>query len=144
MNHNEFKAKWLNKWYAENTAYWFQCVAWVKKYCSEVYWVNLSSFWGTAYNWFMSWSPFIWKWFTKILNTKEFVPKTWDIIFFDKAKSNWMCGHVGIVDEWSTAKTVKVLNQNMGTWTGQSTTDYFRISNFDYITPKCLGVYRKN
>lgn len=141
MKHSEFKSKWLWKWYKETEKLWTQCVAWVKLYCKEVFWVELSSFWGTAYNGWNTWSPFVWLKIKRFKNTPDFLPKIWDIVFFDKDKSNWNCWHVGIVD-FATLTTLKVLNQNMWNWDWKWTDDYFKISNFDYITPKCLGFYR--
>lgn len=141
MKHSEFKSKWLWKWYKENSTLWTQCVAWVKLYCKEVFWIDLGSFWWTAYNWYITWKPFIWYKFKRFKNTPDFLPKVWDIVFFDKDKSNWNCGHVGIVD-FADLKTMRVLNQNFWNWDWKWADDFFKISNFDYITPKCLGFYR--
>ena len=141
MLHSEFKTKWLWKWYAETKQLWFQCVAWVKKYSEEVFWIKLKSFWWTALSWFLTWSPFKWLPFIKILNTPDFVPKVWDIVFFDKEPKN-LYWHVWIVDVWTTVKTLKVLNQNMKTWTWHWKWDEFSISTFNYLKPKCLWVYR--
>lgn len=141
MNHNDFKNKWLGQWYMENSTLGFQCVAWVKIYCEEVYWITLWSFWWTAYNWFTTWSPFNKTKWEKILNTPEFVPEQWDIIFFDKDKQNWMCWHVWIVDS-ADLNSINILNQNMWTWTWKADSDKFKLSKFDYLKPKCLWVYR--
>ena len=139
--YEQFKKDWLWKWYAENKSLGFQCVAWVKIYAKEVLWVNLWKFSWSAYNWFVTCSPIIWLRFEKIFNTISFIPKQWDIIFFDKNKQNWMCGHVWIVDsaDW---KIVNVLNQNMFSGNGNNVKDWFSINSFDYINPKCLWVFR--
>lgn len=140
--HQEFKKKWLGKWFCEDSKLWTQCVWWVKIYAYEVFGISLKVFWWSAYNGWKTWNPFKWFKFVKIENTASFIPKVWDIVFFDKHKSNWNYGHVWIVDELTTVKNLFVLNQNMWTWTGHGKWDWFRISKFDYISPKCLGVYR--
>ena len=139
ITHQEFKKKWLWKWFSENKDLWFQCVAGCKVYCKEVFWQTLGNFWWSAYNWFKTWSPFKNLKFQRFINTPEFLPKVWDIVFFDKDKQNWMYGHVWIID-FANLKTMKVLNQNMGTGLGHSEIDKFKISNFDFS--KCLWFYR--
>lgn len=149
MNHQEFVKYRIWKWY--NEWFWFQCVAGAKIYVKEVYWINLKSFSWSALNWFLTWSPFVWLPFKKVLNTPTWVPKVWDIVFFDKMSYNpyW---HVAIVDEWTTPTILNVIEQNTGksgkvwnkkAWDGIWEDDMFWLNTYNYKTPKVLWWYTK-
>ena len=125
--------------YAETAELWTQCVAGVKKYSSDVLGVDLGSFWWSAINWWNTGSPFAWKPFSRIENNPTFVPRVWDICFF-QIGTYW---HVAIIDEMSTTRVAFVIEQNWWNGDGKGKDDYYQVKAYDYITPKILWVYRK-
>jgi len=141
MNHQEFKNKWIWKWYSETKEYGTQCVAGSKIYAKEVYGVSLASFSGSAYNGWLTGSPFVNRPFKRIYNSRTFIPEVWDIAFFWPTKNNryW---HTGIVDTGSDMYTCYLLNQNAGNWDWKWQDDTFRVTKFNYINPKFLWVFR--
>jgi hypothetical protein len=106
MNHEQIKSKWLGKRYRESVSLGYQCVAWIKKYCDEAYWLTGLSFWGSAYT---GWNR---EWNLDTFFDRVESPRTWDIIFFDKTLSN-PYGHVAIVDSVGM-----IIEQNWGSGGG--------------------------
>lgn len=117
MTIKELQSKWEGKTYAENAQFWFQCVSRAKKAIRELYWITLWSFWWSAHNWFITWSPFTAPWWTKFVNTPDKFPVPWSVIFRSKS---WQLpyGHVAIVIS-ADANNITVQEQNAKTGNGQ-------------------------
>ena len=137
--HRAWKKANILTGYSETVELWTQCVAWVKKYSQDVLGVALGSFSGSAINGWNTWNPFAWRPFSRIENSPTFIPKAWDIVFF-QIGTYW---HVAIVDELSTSRIMFVIEQNGGNGDGKWKDDYYQVKAYDYITPKVLWVYRK-
>jgi len=116
MTIKELQEKWEGKTYAENPAYWFQCVAWAKCAIKELYWINLKWFGWSAHNWFVTWSPFG-AGRTKAINTPNAIPTPWSVIF--RARS-WQLPywHVAVVVS-ADVNNVTVIEQNAKTGNGK-------------------------
>lgn len=116
MTIKELQEKREGKTYAENPAYWFQCVAWVKCAIKELYWINLWGFGWSAHNWFVTWSPF-WAGRTKVMNTPSAIPTSWSVIFRSRS---WQLPywHVAIVVS-ADVNNVTVIEQNAKTGNGK-------------------------
>lgn len=125
--------------YSETAELWTQCVWGVKKYSQDVLGVALWSFGGSAINGWNSGSPFAWRPFSRIENSATFVPKVWDICFF-QIGTYW---HIAIIDEHSTTRIAFVIEQNWGNGDWKWKDDFYQVKAYDYITPKFLWVYRK-
>lgn len=109
---------------------WFQCVALAKHRTKAILWLSLSSFWGSAINWWITWSPFNKK-RKRIINSPTNFPKENDVIFFRKTPTNqrW---HVACVMK-ADINTITVCEQNWGKWTWTWLwTDAIRIKTYKY------------
>ena len=113
MTHEEFKKKWIGKWFEESRAIGFQCVAWVKQYSREVFEVVLGSFWGSAVSGRHNTKKTFDNKRNKIVYKEWILPQVWDMIFYGATPKNeyW---HVGIVDS-ITGTGIMILEQN-GWW----------------------------
>ena len=141
MNHKEFIKTWLWKANDYDKTYWMQCTDIVKQYSQDVLGVQLWTFNGSAINAWNTWSPFNQR-LEKIENYDSFIPKVWDIVFFNKTASNkyW---HVAIVSNWTTVNSLKVIEQNG--WMGKGKwewTDAVREHIYNFLVPKVLWFYR--
>lgn len=121
--------------------YEYECVWWVKHMVSKIHNRTLSSFWGSAISWWITWSPFNKSW-TRIRNEANNFPKQWDVIFFDKTRNSprW---HVAMVYQ-ADANSVLVIEQN---WVGSKTGlkwDAIRLKTYNYLSPKCLWWFTLN
>lgn len=114
MTYLEFKQKYLLKSTDYDKAYWYQCVDLIKTYLSEVFNIKSGALWN-AYNIFVNTPKELTK-FKKTVNTPTLVPKAWDIVIFNKSKSNWFYWHIAIVDEGTTVKDLYVIEQNAWSW----------------------------
>ena len=137
-NHRLWKKNKVLTRIVETEQLWSQCVAQTKDYSATVLGIELWSFGWSAINGWNTWSPFQWKPFSRILNTPTFVPKYWDIAFFQIGK----LGHVCTVDEFNTTRIMFVIEQNGGNWDWQGKDDYIQVKAYDYLSPKFLGVAR--
>lgn len=124
--------------YVETEELGSQCVAGVKKYSSDVLGIDLGSFSWSAINGWNTWSPFKGKPFNKIENTPSFVPRYWDIAFFQI----WEFGHTCVVDEFNTSRIMFVIEENWGNGNWQWKDDFYQVKAYDYLSPKFLGVAR--
>ena len=126
----EFLDKYL--WDSLSNDYWAQCVLLAKTFAKEVLWIQLWYFWWSAIAWFKNkhWT-FDDKLWVKRLNTPDWIPEVWSLIFFEW-KNFSQYGHVWIVmSAW--INTVNILEQNGWTWAGTWTwTDAIRIQAYDY------------
>ena len=108
----KFLAKWQGKSIDFDKTYGPQCVDLAKQYTKEVYWVNLISFGGSAYNWFLNTSKTFdttkWK---KVKYGPWVIPIAGDIIFWKPTTSN-SYGHVAIAGVGSTVDKLVLLEQN--------------------------------
>lgn len=113
MNLQEF----INKYEGGSLCndYGCQCVKLAKVFSEEVLWIKLWYFGWSAIEWFennhntfpaIQWSKF--------LNTPEWIPEEWSLIFF-KWESFSKYWHVAIVIE-ANVNVVKVLEQNGWAW----------------------------
>lgn len=121
--------------------YLYECVWLAKHFVSKVHKRTLSSFWWSAINWWISWSPFN-KSRTRVTNDPNRVPKQWDVIFFDRTRNNkrW---HVAIVYE-ANVNEVLVIEQN---WIWSKTGlnwDAIRLKTYNYLNPRCLWWFTLN
>lgn len=110
MTHNEVLKKWIGKQTLETIELWFQCVAWVKKYCSER-WYPIKSFGGSAYNGWKTWRPFdsSWKW---IIYDWFNAPSEGDVIFWNEGRcKDW---HVAIANKFCYPFLFRYIDQNWG------------------------------
>lgn len=114
MNIKELKSKWIWKRIDEFWNNSFQCVAWAKQAILDLYWEHISSFSWSAINWRATWSPFNEYW-NRVYYTIWLVPSAWDVIFFNKTKTN-KYGHVAIADEWCTMTQLMIIEQNAWNW----------------------------
>ena len=115
MTHNEVMKKWIWKWYAETMKLGFQCVAWVKKYCSEMGY-PIRSFWGSAINGWLTGSPFDLSW-RKVKYTWFNSPSEWDIIFWSEGRVR--DGHVAVANKFCNLLVLRYTDQNGG-WNEES------------------------
>lgn len=134
--HRKWKKENILTKIQETEQLWTQCVASVKKYYKDVYWIDTGSFNGSAING--------WEYLKnnarlkRVTNTPTFVPRPWDMCFFDIG----IYGHVAVADEFSTPRVLFVLENNGGNGDGKWKDDYCQIKAYDYVTPKFLWVYR--
>lgn len=113
MTHQETMEVWIWHNYEESPSLGFQCVAWAKKYCQSRNW-NIKWFWGSAFNWWVTWSPFDSTW-TKIVKTPLNYPKEWDIVFWSEKRCKY--GHVAVCSRLCNPITLRYSDQNgSGRW----------------------------
>jgi len=139
--HKQFLQDWLWKPNDYDKGFGVQCVDLSKAYSKEVFWIELWNFSWWALNAWLTCSPFNSKWI-RIKNTSSFIPRVWDVVFFDKTSSNkfW---HVAVVSEWSTNIKLNVIEQNAWMWKGKWLwSDVIRLHTYNYLNPKCLWVFR--
>lgn len=140
LSHNQFLDKYLRTAQDTDWSNGYQCVDLAKLYSSEVLWVPLGSFGGTARKWWENKSKtFDPKKWDRIPYTVGFVPLRWDIIFYDKP---WLTWHVAIVHEANKLDII-VIEENWATWNGDGK-GYNQVNletKRDYKS--VLGVYRK-
>lgn len=106
ITHKQFIDKWNWNRYRESAALGHQCVALVKKYCEEVYWIKwITSGWSAINGWNRLWN------FDTYFDRVD-LPSQWDIVFFDKTPNNpyW---HIAIHND-----DFSIIEQNWGVWGG--------------------------
>lgn len=113
MNHKETTKKWYWKKYRETVALGYQCVAWAKKYCAER-WYPIKWFWGSAIQWWITWSPFDNTW-ERIESTPFNYPSEGDIVFW----ANPPYGHVWVANNFCNPVVLRCSDQNGG-WNEES------------------------
>lgn len=111
MTHKEVISQWIWKNYIEPWMKTAECVAWAKKYCNQR-WYPIKSFWWSAWNGWVTWSPFDSKW-KKVVKTSLNYPKEWDILFWSEKRCKY--GHVAVANRMCTPMTLRYSDQN-GTW----------------------------
>jgi len=113
--------KWIGKTADYDKAYWFQCVDLARQYCADVG-RPIGTFSGSAYNWWITGSPFNPKWKRIGSNGSNF-PSSWDVVFFVPTPTN-KYGHVAIADNFCTESELNIIEQNAGSgnwdWKGNN------------------------
>jgi surface antigen len=135
MNHSQFTGKFNGKFIDYDNAYGFQCVDLMRKYVLDVYglkpYVAIPTT-GNAKNIFYNFRDN--KYFKKVLNTPNNMPKKGDIVFFKTSVlPPWFygfAGHVAVVDSANVMSMI-LFGQNYPTGSACS----FR--KFSY--KDCLG-----
>lgn len=126
MKHSEVIAKWIGKWYAETPQLWFQCVWWAKKYCEERGY-PIKSFWGSAWNGWVTWKPFDDSW-VRFPYKPWMFPKQWDLIFWSEDRcKNW---HVSVASKHCNPNLLRHTDQN---WTGKQDKIQPRFSDYKHV-----------
>jgi hypothetical protein len=119
MTYNDFIWKWNNRYCDYDGHFGNQCVDLMRQYCKDVFnvdgYVAISPR-GNAKDIFYNFKDN--KYFKKVLNTKNNIPKKGDIIFFKTSLlPKWLygiAGHVAIVDQADLYSMV-LFNQNYPT-----------------------------
>lgn len=121
--------------------YGAQCVDFARAY-AESAWNPIKSFGWSAYNGWVTWSPFVKTKWKRIERNGKNIPLAWDIIFFAPTPKN-QYGHVAVVDSGCTATTLKIIEQNA--WTGNGSGKWanaVKKSTLGYdVRGKCVGWY---
>ncbi len=113
MTHEEFIKKWIWKKYIEPWMQTVECVWGVKNYCKERGF-PIKSFWGSAWNGWVTWSPFDSTW-KRVVKTPFNYPKEWDIIFFNESRCKYW--HVAVANKFCNPLTLRYLDENgTGKW----------------------------
>lgn len=118
MQHRDIIIKWLWKPVKEP---WYdvECVAWSKKYCEERGY-PIKSFWGSAINWWETWSPFDDSWI-RYTYKPWMCPSQWDILFWSEARC--LNGHTWVANKHCT-KILRYSDTN-GNWKRDPVTNRF-------------------
>ena len=110
MKHNDVMKMCIGTLARETVKLGYQCVAWVKEYCSKRGY-PIRSFWGTAINGWNTWSPFDSTW-TKVIYTWFNSPSEGDVIFWsEKRCTDW---HVAIANKFCYPFIFRYTDQNWG------------------------------
>lgn len=96
----------------ENWMDTYECVA-ISKAWADYIWIPTGSFHGSAYNWWLK----DMKWWERVEKSQWLKPNPWDILFWDKTKSNpyW---HTSICTREGGRLFLTHLEQNGGRWSG--------------------------
>lgn len=136
LNYEQFIKKYLGKSVEYDGVAPYQCVDFVKAYLAECYGIKPGS-WGDAKYYFHNFNNRAWggysimnKYFTRIKNTPDFVPRRGDILIFDGEH-----GHIAIAADGSTARRIKSYDQN---YSAKRVT----AEEHGYNSEKFLGVLR--
>jgi len=120
MTHSEFLKKYIGKAIDFDWVYNVQCVDWVRFYCKERGF-PISSFWGSAWNGWVTWCPFDSTW-KRVIKTPLNYPKEWDIIFWTEKRCK--NGHVAIANKFCNLVVLRYLDENW-TWKWDPYTNRF-------------------
>lgn len=137
--------QWINKWIGKSVdydmAYGNQCIDLARQIAKESG-NPIWTFSGSAYQWWVTWSPFKWTKWKRVDRVGKNIPMAWDIIFF-APKSNNPYGHVAIVDGWCTPFIINIIEQNSSTWNWSwKWWDAIKRSSIGYdVRGKCVGWY---
>ena len=138
----------INKWIwisvDYDKAYWNQCTDFARQFAKEE-WHPIGTFSWSAYNWWVTWSPFKWTKWRRVDRVGKNVPIAGDIIFFAPTKNN-PYGHVAVVDGRCTPFIINIIEQNAGTWNWSwKWWDAIKRSSIGYdVRGKCVGWYSLN
>lgn len=105
---------WLGKSADYDKQFGSQCVDFARQYCFDS-WNPIGWFNGSAYQWWVTWSPFDKKKWNRIEYKNWLYPNPWDVVFFAPTKTN-PYGHVAIWDAWSDVAKLCIVEQNAGSW----------------------------
>lgn len=133
QSHDRVVNKWLWRFYTE--WYWVQCVAWVKQYIQERFWVSeRRGFWWDAYTGWKNYNNTFpsqkWK---KVDYSIWKIPPFGAVVFFDKHELNENHWHVAVVDHWSNDIAINFVEENGGWWYGKYEIDKIRKHSRKYI-----------
>lgn len=103
-----------------------ECVYWAKIYCKERGY-PIKSFWWSAYNWWITWSPFDDSWI-RVYKDSDNKPKEGDIVFWDEGRGKYC--HVAVANKFCTPRVLRCSDQN-GWWKHEAIQP--RFYNYDNV-----------
>lgn len=136
MTLNSFISKWLGKKADWDGFYGGQCVDLFRYYCDEVLGIKQpAGVWGAANFWTnFDTDPVLVNNFTKIENTREFIPKRGDIMVWN-FNSGGGYGHISIVLEATRDRFIS-LDQNWPTYNKVTETGHYYKNVYGVLRPK--------
>ena len=132
MTHQEVLAKWIGKNYAESAELGFQCVWYSKLYTKERGY-PIKGFWWSAWNGWVTWSPFDKTW-KKIIKTPMNYPKEGDILFWSEKRCKYW--HTAVANRLCNPMVLRYSDQN---WTWK----WDKIQNRFWTYLHCVGWFTK-